>query len=324
MGAMATTTSSRRGRTPAAPPALPPSNEEMDIDDLAAFPYGLAWNDQIEHYMPPNFPLLPQLTPSRIALCRRSWAQLHAASTPAMKPYDRPGIVLVYEEFFYRLVQRDTTITRVFPTAKKQGEVLHGYVRETQCGSISRDEDLLGVMEIDTPQDVAAVASRSRFLGHRHRSFPNVRGSDVRPHHFAMYTSTCVEVIMFWLGDMASPDIGSAWSNTAGFVLKHLLEPFLYERTDPYECYQNITVSATRKVEETRIHNFSDTASSSTYTKTRPGMKSTSAWKALRNSTAPKHTTKMPRIAVTSLMMNEARKARGATVSSPNNTSSIP
>ncbi|ETV88632.1 hypothetical protein H257_00176 [Aphanomyces astaci] len=307
MGAMATTTSSRRGRTPAAPPALPPSNEEMDIDDLAAFPYGLAWNDQIEHYMPPNFPLLPQLTPSRIALCRRSWAQLHAASTPAMKPYDRPGIVLVYEEFFYRLVQRDTTITRVFPTAKKQGEVL-----------ISAIQFILS-SNADTPQDVAAVASRSRFLGHRHRSFPNVR-----PHHFAMYTSTCVEVIMFWLGDMASPDIGAAWSNTAGFVLKHLLEPFLYERTDPYECYQNITVSATRKVEETRIHNFSDTASSSTYTKTRPGMKSTSAWKALRNSTAPKHTTKMPRIAVTSLMMNEARKARGATVSSPNNTSSIP
>ncbi|ETW09145.1 hypothetical protein H310_01580 [Aphanomyces invadans] len=286
--------SSRRDGSSVAPiSCLPPSAMDVYIDDMAGFPYGVAGQDQVEHYMPPQFPLVPYLTSSRIALCRQSWAVLHAASTPTMKKHGRPGIVLVYEEFFYRLIERDMTMTRVFPTAKKRGEVL---IRAIQFILSSN---------ADTPQDIANVATRCRYLGHRHRSFPNIR-----PHHFATYTLTCVEVIMFWLGDLATPEVGAAWSNTVGFILKHLLEPYLHDATDPYECHQNTSIPAVREVIEARLEADCETTSASTHTKSTPDVRKTSAWGAVRSSAVAKPAPKITGIAVTSLILNEARKAR--------------
>ena len=53
---------------------------------------------------------------------------------------------------------------------------------------------------------------------------------------------------MYWLSDMATPQIGEAWSNVMAFSLLHMLEAFLFQRTDPYAFYQNINNAAARQI----------------------------------------------------------------------------
>ncbi|KDO21350.1 hypothetical protein SPRG_13666 [Saprolegnia parasitica CBS 223.65] len=206
---------------------------DVDVDHLGSFSFGLARDYEVQHYMPPQFPIIPLLTKDRVMTCQRTWDLVQNASTEKMKQYGKPGIVLFYDEFFYRLFERDTTMALVFPNTKQRGEVL-----------IKALTFILGV-RADAPSDVENVKNSCRFLGHRHRTFMKVR-----PHHFATYALTMVEVVMYWLGDLASHNVGQAWSNTTGFILRYLLEPYLYERTDPYELYQNTTIAAVREITE--------------------------------------------------------------------------
>ncbi|ETV98336.1 hypothetical protein H310_09032 [Aphanomyces invadans] len=206
---------------------------ELHLDHLADFSFGIADGFEVQHYMPPQFPLLPVITKVRLQLCLRTWEMVQSAATDKMKQYGKPGIVLFYDEFFYRLLERDATFGLVFVNVKQRGEVL-----------IKALTFMLS-MRADDPSDVANMQNRCRFLGHKHRTY-----SKVRPHHFAAYTMTCIEVIMYWLGDDASPQVGEAWSNVVGFVLRYLLEPYLYCRTDPYELYQNTTIAAVREIQE--------------------------------------------------------------------------
>ncbi|OQR86551.1 hypothetical protein ACHHYP_10423 [Achlya hypogyna] len=206
---------------------------DIDIDALGHFSFGIAPDHEVQHYMPPQFPIIPRLTKDRVQTCMRTWELVQSASTEKMKQYGKPGIVLFYDEFFYRLFERDTTMALVFPNTKQRGEVL-----------IKALTFILGV-RADAPADVENVKNSCRFLGHRHRTFMKVR-----PHHFATYAMTLVEVVMYWLGDMASHDVGQAWSNTTGFILRYLLEPYLFSRTDPYELYQNTTIAAVREITE--------------------------------------------------------------------------
>ncbi|KAG9406718.1 hypothetical protein AC1031_003040 [Aphanomyces cochlioides] len=208
-------------------------NVHFVLDDMAQFSFGLANGSEVQHYMPPQFPLIPILSRARLALCAKSWELIQNAATDKMRQYGKPGIVLFYDEFFYRLLERDRTFAQVFTNVKQRGEVL-----------IKALMFILS-MRADNATELEELKNRCRFLGHRHRTFPKVR-----PHHFAAYTTTCVEVIMYWLGDEASFAVGEAWSNTAGFVLRYVLEPFLYSRTDPYESYQNTSIAAVREITE--------------------------------------------------------------------------
>ncbi|ETV72868.1 hypothetical protein H257_12218 [Aphanomyces astaci] len=206
---------------------------DLYLDDLAEYSFGIADGFEVQHYMPPQFPLLPLITKPRLQLCLKTWEVVQSASTDKMKQYGKPGIILFYDEFFYRLIERDATFSQVFVNVKERGEVL-----------IKALSFILS-MRADDPADVTNMQNRCRFLGHKHRTYARVR-----PHHFAAYTMTCIEVIMYWLGDDASPLVGDAWSNVVGFVLRYLLEPYLYGRTDPYELYQNTTIAAVREIQE--------------------------------------------------------------------------
>ncbi|KAF0720540.1 Aste57867_259 [Aphanomyces stellatus] len=206
---------------------------DVVLDDLSTFAFGLALGHEVQHYMPPQFPLLPVVTKARMDLCVKTWDMIRHATTDKMKSYGKPGIVLFYDEFFYRLFQRDTTFQVVFSNSRERGEVL-----------IKALMFILS-MRAENEGTIESMKNRCRFLGHRHRGF-----SKVRPHHFAAYTMTCIEVMMYWLGAEASPLVGEAWSNVVGFVLRYLLEPYLYCRTDPYECYQNTTIAAVREITE--------------------------------------------------------------------------
>ncbi|KAF0711791.1 Aste57867_5049 [Aphanomyces stellatus] len=297
---MGATGSSRRDK-PRVVRLNAPADTDVDVDMLATFSLGTGEAYHVQHYMPPHFPLLPKLTTAYIETCRRTWTLIQTAGPPMMRQYGRPGIVLFYEEFFLRLFERDTTIAKVFANAKKRGEVL-----------VSAIQFILS-SKADTKEEIAAVANRCRFLGHRHRTFPKVR-----PHHFATYTTTCIEVVMFWLGDLASWEVGVAWSNTVGFILQHLLEPYLYRRTDPYEHYQNTTIAAVREVLESKVDATEDDHSAGTTTKVTPSksvqIKAATAWNAIRRTSFGKKPT-LASTAIDKLVQKEYERRKSSTKS---------
>ncbi|OQR93166.1 ATP-binding Cassette (ABC) Superfamily [Thraustotheca clavata] len=217
---------------------------DIDIDTLGSFSFGLAEQYEVQHYLPPQFPIIPLLTEHNIEICRRTWDLIQTANTDKMKQYGKPGIILFYDEFFYRLFERDETIREVFPNVQKRGAVLVkvlNFIMATRAGS---------------PGAIEGTINSCRFLGHKHRSFVKVR-----PHQFAIYTNTCVEVIMYWLGDYGSHEVGAAWSHTVCFLLRHILEAFLYQRTDPYESYQITTIAAVRDIVESSASSRGNAAS---------------------------------------------------------------
>ncbi|KAH9116732.1 hypothetical protein LEN26_009306 [Aphanomyces euteiches] len=162
----------------------------------------IACPDHYHHFMPPNMPLCPVYDVAHVALCNHTWKTICKAGTPKMKEYHKEGIVLFYDEFFHRLFQRDPGFNEVFPGIRKRIEVLIKAMKFLLNDS--------GVPELQ-------VRDRCRNLGYRHKSIPLVR-----PHHFATYASTFVEVAMFWLDTEATPNVGEAWSNVIGYNLKRV------------------------------------------------------------------------------------------------------
>ncbi|KAF0752320.1 hypothetical protein AaE_006084, partial [Aphanomyces astaci] len=59
-----------------------------------------------------------------------------------------------------------------------------------------------------------------------------------------------IEVLMYWLGELATPDVAEAWSNVVCFFMKHMLESFLTDRVDPFESYQNTVIEHARALSE--------------------------------------------------------------------------
>ncbi|RHY14666.1 hypothetical protein DYB25_007850 [Aphanomyces astaci] len=192
------------------------------------FTYGLAASDCVQHYLPPNLPIRPILNAAYLTDCTKTWKLIVTANTDRMRQYGKSGIVLFYDEFFFRLFQRDFTLEDVFPDIAKRSEVIIKAVT---------------FMLKSSSDDQRRVINRCHFLGHRHRTF-----TSLRPHHFAQYTSTLIEVMMYWLREYASPDVGAAWSNIVGFFLMHILEAFLSEKVDPFESYQNVVIGAVEEI----------------------------------------------------------------------------
>ncbi|RHY35116.1 hypothetical protein DYB32_000368 [Aphanomyces invadans] len=192
---------------------------EAEVDWSGQFNRPLAPSDHYQHYMPPNMPMCPTYQDNYVKECNRSWKIICKAATPKMKSYNKDGIVLFYDEFFHRLFQRDPGFEDIFPGIRRRIEVL-----------IKAMKFLLN----DSGAPEATAIERCRNLGHRHRSIPKVK-----PHHFAAYASTFVEVAMFWLDIEATPDVGEAWSNLVGFNLKYMLQSYLYNIVNESDWNQN-------------------------------------------------------------------------------------
>ncbi|KDO16690.1 hypothetical protein SPRG_17806 [Saprolegnia parasitica CBS 223.65] len=186
----------------------------------------IASADEYQHYMPPNMPVCPQFLSMYLAECNRSWKIICKGASPKMRELKKDGIVLFYDEFFHRLFQRDPSFNQVFPGIRKRIEILILAMK---------------FMLADKDQSRETVVTRCRNLGHRHRTIPLVR-----PHHFSTYTSTMIEVMMYWLDTEATPDVGEAWSNLIGFHLKYMLQAYLHDNVDDQEWSQNTSVSVVR------------------------------------------------------------------------------
>ncbi|RHZ06033.1 hypothetical protein DYB26_010290 [Aphanomyces astaci] len=184
----------------------------------------------VHHYIPANLPMMPIFTEAYLSDCNNTWKYILSSSTDRMKEFKKSGIVLFYDEFFFRLFQRDSTFKEVFPDIRRRGEILI---------------KALTLMLKSCSDDNARLVNKIRYLGHRHRFFPKIRA-----FQFATYTSTMIEVLMYWLGELATPDVAEAWSNVVCFFMKHMLESFLTDRVDPFESYQNTVIEHARALSE--------------------------------------------------------------------------
>ncbi|OQS00008.1 hypothetical protein THRCLA_06312 [Thraustotheca clavata] len=204
--------------------------EEDTGEMIQLFMYPRCPRSIVHHYIPANLPMMPLFTAAYISDCNNTWKYILSSSTDRMKEFKKSGIILFYDEFFFRLFQRDSTFQEVFPDVKRRGEILI---------------KALTLMLKCSTEDTGRLVNKIRYLGHRHRYFPKIRA-----YQFATYTSTMIEVMMYWLGELATPDIAEAWSNVVCFFMKHMLESFLTDRVDPFESYQNTIIEHMRALSE--------------------------------------------------------------------------
>ncbi|CAM9435867.1 unnamed protein product [Chrysoparadoxa australica] len=183
----------------------------------------------VAHYMPPTFPLEAYLDPIMMMRCRTSWEKIMAGTADGMGSHaGKDGIVLYYDEFFFRLFKRARVFLDIFPDPAKRGEVLM---------------KALGFMLKLEGDDGLVENKKIFYLGKSHRF-----KSQVRPWHFSVYVETALETLMFWLGGDADVETGEAWTCLVSYTLKRLLQAYLVDQVVPNEFYQNCEIEAMRKI----------------------------------------------------------------------------
>jgi len=180
----------------------------------------------IHHYLPPTFPIDIVVQDGMITRCRQSWNGIKEASTEKIRKISKltgkTGIVLFYDEFFYRLFDRANVFVDIFPNMRIRGQIL---VQATEF-MLSRKGD-------DSPQEKKKIF----LLGQRHRE-----EHGVRPWHFSTYIQCFLETVMFWIGEDTNSSLGEAWTNVSAYTVTYMLHSFLPKLVDPREFYQNCDV----------------------------------------------------------------------------------
>ncbi|CAM9757360.1 unnamed protein product [Chrysoparadoxa australica] len=174
----------------------------------------------VARYMPPNFPLETFLTSDTTAICRETWRSIIKGTAAGMASSPgKSGIVLFYDEFYWRLFERAQVMKAIFPNMKKRGEVLTLVV-----GSI---------LKVVGNGDKAEVRELKR-IGYNHQA-----KKLIRPWHFSTFCEALLETVMYWLGSDADVVVGEAWTHLLAYVLRHVLTSYLLGKIDPTEYYQN-------------------------------------------------------------------------------------
>jgi hypothetical protein len=190
----------------------------------------------VNHYMPTTFPVQIVFEKEMVKRVHNSWALIMDGTADGMKNNigDKAGIVLFYDEFFFRLFKRARIFLDIFHDPAKRGEVLMkalGLLLRTQ-GDGNRTE-----------------TEKIFYLGRNHRF-----KAMLRPWMFSVYITTCLETLMFWLGGDADMDVGEAWTCLASYVLRRMLISYLPGMVVPNEYYQNYDIDAVRKILTQSIH----------------------------------------------------------------------
>ncbi|CAM9101263.1 unnamed protein product [Chrysoparadoxa australica] len=198
----------------------------------------------INHYMPPTFPLDVVMGDDMMDLVRRTWTLIMDGKADGMKSYpNKAGIVLFYDEFFFRLFKRARIFLDIFPEPAKRGEVLM---------------KALGMMLRIEGTNSEKENTKLFYLGRAHRY-----KTQLRPWMFSVYATTCLETLVFWLGGDADLETGEAWTCLCGYVLRRMLMAYLPDMVVPNEYYQNFEIHAVRKIVQQSMHS---TMPKSTYT----------------------------------------------------------
>jgi len=186
-------------------------------------------NVHISHYLPPTFPIESVVTSMTLEKCTKTWNLISLGAAQGMgNTIGKSGVVLMYDEFFFRLFKRAKIFEDIFPSVQKRAEVM-----------LKGIEFILGLTGNDSPQE----QKRLFFLGRAHRF-----KQSLRPWMFSVYAETFLETLMFWLGSDANSSIGEAWTNLYAYALRRILTAYLVNRVIENEFYQNSDIEAIRKI----------------------------------------------------------------------------
>eukprot|EP00981_Chlorochromonas_danica_P003824 scaffold725_cov162-Ochromonas_danica.AAC.10 len=166
---------------------------------------------QIAHYTPSTFPLMPQLKPDFLPLCRRSW-QLIVAQNEVHEEYGThvAGITAFYNEFYERLGKVDSK--GIYEEILMKHAV--GTNRIAAKGAILvRIVDFLLRFDGDTPE----TKKKLKILGisHKHKA--------IRPWQYSVFLELFLLTMGSRLKKFATPSIMEAWVNLLAFSLKAML-----------------------------------------------------------------------------------------------------
>jgi hemoglobin-like flavoprotein len=167
----------------------------------------------VSHYTPPNFPLIPLISPEATALCRVSWKDIMEASV-VEHGVTTTGVTLFYNEFYNRLDQVDT--------AGKFDAVLTRSISKGAMNIMAAKGAILlrivkFVLEIET--DCLEVQKKLTNLGKSHA------GKGIRPYQYAIFVSLLVQTISSRLETNATNVVMEAWVNLLGFVTRGNEQP---------------------------------------------------------------------------------------------------
>lgn len=189
----------------------------------------------VSHYMPPVLPIEATMDGTMMPLVNKTWQLIVAGTADGMRRHqNKSGIVLFYDEFFFRLFKRARVFLEVFPEPAKRGEVLM-----KALGMLIRIEGK------NSKQENQMLFYLGR--GHRYKSA-------LRPWMFSVYMTTCLETLMFWLGTDADLEVGNAWTCLTSYVLKRMLIAYLPGKVVPNEYYQNTNIDAVRLIVQQSVH----------------------------------------------------------------------
>ncbi|CAM9531227.1 unnamed protein product, partial [Heterosigma akashiwo] len=183
----------------------------------------------IAHYLPPTFPIQSLVTPQMMEMAGKTWELLTSGTANGMADQvGRSGVVLMYDEFYFRLFKRARRFEEIFPSVQKRAEVM-----------LKAVEFLLALKG----DDHVSEKKRIYFLGRAHRF-----KQSVRPWHFSVYAETFLETLMFWLGSDSNAAVGEAWTNIFAYTVRRMLQAYLINRVIENEYYQNSDIDAVRKI----------------------------------------------------------------------------
>ncbi|CAM9420358.1 unnamed protein product, partial [Heterosigma akashiwo] len=196
----------------------------------------------VEHYLPPTFPIEAIVTTAMMENTNRTWELLSSGQAQGMADQvGRSGVVLMYDEFYFRLFKRARKFEEIFPSVSKRAEVM-----------LKGVEFLLAL----AGNDSVAEKKRIYYLGRAHRF-----KQSVRPWHFSVYAETFLETLMFWLGSDSNAAVGEAWTNLFAYTVKRMLQAFIVNRVIENEFYQNSDIDAVRKINAQSHYSKSEAAS---------------------------------------------------------------
>jgi hemoglobin-like flavoprotein len=173
-----------------------------------------AIDPQVEHYMPPTFPLIPIVTPRSMQLCKESWnfiIQDQEQENEYHMMTKVSGMTLFYTEFYELLDRLDPAGAFDAVLSAHSG----GQNKIAAKGSI-----LIRIVQYSLNLDFTnqkQVDFQLYMLGKAHCQ------KAIRPWMYSIFIQCFLNTIGHRLGSKATSDVMGAWVNLFSFILRKML-----------------------------------------------------------------------------------------------------
>ena len=172
------------------------------------------YNSQVEHYMPPTFPLVPIVTPRSMQLCTESWHEIikeQEQTNEIGMTIKISGMTLFYTEFYELLDRLDPSGMFDAVLSAHSG----GQNKIAAKGSI-----LIRIVQYALNLDFSnskQVEFQLLMLGRAHCQ------KAIRPWMYSIFIQCFLNSIGSRLGSKATSDVMGGWVNLFAFILRRMI-----------------------------------------------------------------------------------------------------